>query len=186
MGVKVSGCTVHFADDTYDTGPIILQRTVPVLEDDTAETLAARVFREECRPSPRPSSSTPPAGSGSKAAAVRYLAAAVEDDRRGPFFHAECRRHDGQGFLLTRSSRIVWRRPGSTRTLGSDSSASLGPVRILAAWRRLAGRSARGYSRGTCGPGVGNRASALDGIGAACSSPRLCNARPMAASTSGR
>jgi phosphoribosylglycinamide formyltransferase-1 len=48
MGVKVSGCTVHFADDTYDTGPIILQRTVPVLEDDTAETLAGRVFREEC------------------------------------------------------------------------------------------------------------------------------------------
>jgi phosphoribosylglycinamide formyltransferase-1 len=48
-GVKVSGCTVHFADDAYDNGPIILQRTVPVLEDDTAETLAARVFKEECR-----------------------------------------------------------------------------------------------------------------------------------------
>ncbi|QEH32421.1 Phosphoribosylglycinamide formyltransferase [Aquisphaera giovannonii] len=48
MGVKVSGCTVHFADDTYDTGPIILQRTVPVLDGDTAEDLAARVFREEC------------------------------------------------------------------------------------------------------------------------------------------
>ena len=46
--MKVSGCTVHFADDTYDTGPIILQRTVPVLDDDTAETLAARVFRAEC------------------------------------------------------------------------------------------------------------------------------------------
>jgi phosphoribosylglycinamide formyltransferase-1 len=51
-GVKVSGCTVHFADDTYDTGPIILQRTVTVLEDDTAETLAARVFAEECRAIP--------------------------------------------------------------------------------------------------------------------------------------
>ena len=51
-GVKVSGCTVHFADDTYDTGPIILQRPVPVLEDDTAETLAARVFTEECRALP--------------------------------------------------------------------------------------------------------------------------------------
>jgi phosphoribosylglycinamide formyltransferase-1 len=51
-GVKVSGCTVHFADDTYDTGPIILQRTVPVLDDDTAETLAARVFKEECRALP--------------------------------------------------------------------------------------------------------------------------------------
>jgi phosphoribosylglycinamide formyltransferase-1 len=47
-GVKISGCTVHFADDTYDTGPIILQRVVPVLEDDSPETLAARVFREEC------------------------------------------------------------------------------------------------------------------------------------------
>ena len=47
-GVKVSGCTVHFADDTYDTGPIILQRPVPVLDDDTAEALAARVFEAEC------------------------------------------------------------------------------------------------------------------------------------------
>jgi phosphoribosylglycinamide formyltransferase-1 len=46
-GVKVSGCTVHFADDTYDTGPIILQRPVPVLDDDTAETLAVRVFEAE-------------------------------------------------------------------------------------------------------------------------------------------
>ncbi len=42
-GVKVSGCTVHFADDHYDNGPIILQGVVPVLDDDTAETLAARV-----------------------------------------------------------------------------------------------------------------------------------------------
>ena len=42
-GVKVSGCTVHFADDQYDHGPIILQGTVPVLDDDTPETLAARV-----------------------------------------------------------------------------------------------------------------------------------------------
>jgi formyltetrahydrofolate-dependent phosphoribosylglycinamide formyltransferase len=42
-GVKVSGCTVHFADDEYDHGPIILQGAVPVLDDDTPETLAARV-----------------------------------------------------------------------------------------------------------------------------------------------
>lgn len=42
-GVKVSGCTVHFADDAYDHGPIILQGTVPVLDDDTPETLAARI-----------------------------------------------------------------------------------------------------------------------------------------------
>jgi formyltetrahydrofolate-dependent phosphoribosylglycinamide formyltransferase len=47
-GVKITGCTVHFADNRYDHGPIILQRTVPVLEDDTPETLAERVFKEEC------------------------------------------------------------------------------------------------------------------------------------------
>jgi phosphoribosylglycinamide formyltransferase 1 len=47
-GVKISGCTVHFADDTYDTGPIIVQRPVPVMENDSVETLAARVFKEEC------------------------------------------------------------------------------------------------------------------------------------------
>jgi len=46
-GVRVSGCTVHFADDQYDHGPIILQGTVPVLDDDTAETLAARVHALE-------------------------------------------------------------------------------------------------------------------------------------------
>ena len=46
-GVKVSGCTVHFADDQYDHGPIILQGVVPVLDDDTAETLAARVHAIE-------------------------------------------------------------------------------------------------------------------------------------------
>lgn len=47
-GCKVSGCTVHFVDDQYDHGPIVLQRTVPVLDDDTLETLAARVFEQEC------------------------------------------------------------------------------------------------------------------------------------------
>lgn len=47
-GVKVAGCTVHFADATYDTGPIILQRPVPVLDDDDAPALAARVFAAEC------------------------------------------------------------------------------------------------------------------------------------------
>ncbi|MBX6312488.1 MAG: phosphoribosylglycinamide formyltransferase [Isosphaeraceae bacterium] len=51
-GVKVSGCTVHFADATYDTGPIILQRVVPVLDDDTPATLAARVFAAECQALP--------------------------------------------------------------------------------------------------------------------------------------
>jgi len=47
-GAKVSGCTVHFVDGVFDNGPIILQRTVPVLDDDDADTLAARVFEQEC------------------------------------------------------------------------------------------------------------------------------------------
>jgi phosphoribosylglycinamide formyltransferase-1 len=47
-GCKVSGCTVHFADQTYDTGPILVQRCCPVLDDDTPETLAKRVFEQEC------------------------------------------------------------------------------------------------------------------------------------------
>jgi formyltetrahydrofolate-dependent phosphoribosylglycinamide formyltransferase len=51
-GVKVSGCTVHFADNVYDHGPIILQRIVPVLDDDTVDTLAARVFEQECEAYP--------------------------------------------------------------------------------------------------------------------------------------
>ncbi len=51
-GVPISGCTVHYADDTYDTGPIVLHRTVPVLPDDTPETLAARVFEAECEAYP--------------------------------------------------------------------------------------------------------------------------------------
>lgn len=47
-GCKVSGCTVHFVDDNYDHGPIILQKSVPVLEKDDAKTLAERVFAVEC------------------------------------------------------------------------------------------------------------------------------------------
>ena len=46
-GVKFSGCTVHFVDGGVDTGPIIQQRVVPVLEDDDAETLAARILEQE-------------------------------------------------------------------------------------------------------------------------------------------
>lgn len=46
-GMKVSGCTVHFVDEEYDTGPIIVQATVPVEEDDTPETLGQRVLAEE-------------------------------------------------------------------------------------------------------------------------------------------
>jgi formyltetrahydrofolate-dependent phosphoribosylglycinamide formyltransferase len=47
-GCKVSGCTVHFCTNEYDKGPIIVQRTCPVLDDDTPDTLAARVFEQEC------------------------------------------------------------------------------------------------------------------------------------------
>ncbi|QJW96685.1 phosphoribosylglycinamide formyltransferase [Frigoriglobus tundricola] len=51
-GAKVSGCTVHFADDTYDTGPILVQKCVPVRADDTPDTLADRVFEAECEAYP--------------------------------------------------------------------------------------------------------------------------------------
>jgi len=47
-GCRVSGCTVHLATNEYDRGPILVQRAVPVLPDDTASTLAARVFAAEC------------------------------------------------------------------------------------------------------------------------------------------
>ncbi len=46
-GVKISGCTVHFADEGMDTGPIILQGAVPVYDDDTEETLSARILEKE-------------------------------------------------------------------------------------------------------------------------------------------
>jgi formyltetrahydrofolate-dependent phosphoribosylglycinamide formyltransferase len=46
-GAKITGCTVHFVDNEYDRGPIIWQQPVPVFEDDTADTLALRVFEAE-------------------------------------------------------------------------------------------------------------------------------------------
>ncbi len=46
-GVKYSGCTVHFVDEGMDTGPIIIQAVVPVFDDDTADTLAARILEQE-------------------------------------------------------------------------------------------------------------------------------------------
>ncbi len=46
-GVKVSGCTVHFVDETLDGGPVIAQHTVPVCETDTVESLSARILAEE-------------------------------------------------------------------------------------------------------------------------------------------
>ncbi len=51
-GVKISGCTVHYVDNEYDNGPIILQRSCEVKPDDTADTLAARVFEQECQALP--------------------------------------------------------------------------------------------------------------------------------------
>jgi phosphoribosylglycinamide formyltransferase-1 len=51
-GQRTSGCTVHFVDDQYDNGPIILQRSCEVLPDDTPDTLAARVFQQECEALP--------------------------------------------------------------------------------------------------------------------------------------
>lgn len=47
FGAKVTGCTVHFVDEAVDHGAIVVQRTVQVLDDDTAETLSARVLEEE-------------------------------------------------------------------------------------------------------------------------------------------
>jgi phosphoribosylglycinamide formyltransferase-1 len=46
-GVRISGCTVHFVDEGMDTGPIIIQKCVPVLEGDTPDTLAARILEQE-------------------------------------------------------------------------------------------------------------------------------------------
>jgi len=48
-GVKISGCSVHFVDEHLDHGPIIVQTSVPVMNDDTPETLAARILKEEHR-----------------------------------------------------------------------------------------------------------------------------------------
>ena len=51
-GARMSGCTIHFVDDQYDHGPIILQRAVLVKDQDTGESLAARVFEAECEAYP--------------------------------------------------------------------------------------------------------------------------------------
>jgi phosphoribosylglycinamide formyltransferase-1 len=48
-GVKISGCTVHFVDEHLDAGPIVAQAAVPVLDDDTVETLSARILTQEHR-----------------------------------------------------------------------------------------------------------------------------------------
>lgn len=52
-GAKVAGCTVHFVDNQYDHGPIIIQNTTPVMADDTPQTLADRVFATEMNTYPR-------------------------------------------------------------------------------------------------------------------------------------
>lgn len=51
-GCMVSGCTVHFADEVYDNGPIIVQKTVPLTFDDTIQDIASRVFDAECEAYP--------------------------------------------------------------------------------------------------------------------------------------
>lgn len=51
-GCTVSGCTVHFADERYDEGPIILQKTVDLAYEDSIETIAAKVFAAECEAFP--------------------------------------------------------------------------------------------------------------------------------------
>ncbi len=51
-GVKFSGCTVHFVDEGTDSGPIILQKVVPVMDDDTEDTLAERILEQEHRAMP--------------------------------------------------------------------------------------------------------------------------------------
>jgi phosphoribosylglycinamide formyltransferase-1 len=48
-GAKMTGCTVHFVDENLDSGPILLQSAVPILDDDTLETLSARILKEEHR-----------------------------------------------------------------------------------------------------------------------------------------
>ena len=52
FGVKISGCTVHYVDNQYDHGPILLQRSCDVFDNDTAETLQKRVFELECEALP--------------------------------------------------------------------------------------------------------------------------------------
>ena len=51
-GARISGCTVHFAKNEYDAGPIIVQKVVPVLDSDDADALASRVFDAECEAYP--------------------------------------------------------------------------------------------------------------------------------------
>jgi phosphoribosylglycinamide formyltransferase-1 len=48
-GAKFSGCTVHFVDDSVDGGPIVCQAAVPILDDDTPDSLASRILKEEHR-----------------------------------------------------------------------------------------------------------------------------------------
>jgi phosphoribosylglycinamide formyltransferase-1 len=48
-GVKITGCTVHFVDENLDAGPIIIQAAVSIRDEDTADTLAARILKEEHR-----------------------------------------------------------------------------------------------------------------------------------------
>ncbi len=51
-GVKISGCTVHFADEIYDNGPIVVQKSVAIDDTDTPDDIAAKVFAKECEAFP--------------------------------------------------------------------------------------------------------------------------------------
>ena len=51
-GCRVSGCTVHFANEVYDEGPIVVQKCVPVYREDSVEAIADRVFAKECEAFP--------------------------------------------------------------------------------------------------------------------------------------
>ena len=103
-GAKVSGCTVHFADDTYDTGPILVQKCVPVKGRDDPDTLAARVFQAECEAYPE---------------AIRLIASGrvryrrPEGDRLGLSLNSPPASHRRRSYPAGGTSRGVSAAPGS-------------------------------------------------------------------------
>jgi len=81
-GVKISGCTIHFVDNQYDHGPVIMQRAVPVLDDDTPESLAARVFAAECEAYPEAIALIAAGRVAVQGRLVRVLAASGEGEQK--------------------------------------------------------------------------------------------------------
>lgn len=96
-GCKVSGCSVHYCDQAYDTGPIIVQRSCPVLENDTPETLAQRVFGEECIAYPQAISLIAAGRVRIEGGRARVLAEADEAEQEKVRRHGmeKARRHGG-------------------------------------------------------------------------------------------